>query len=172
MPKPLRRRSVARPAKLRASLQPGAILILLAGRFKGKRVVLLSALPSGLLLVSGPYSVNGVPLRRVNPAYVIATAASVDVKGVDVSKFCDAYFKAADAKAAKKKTGAPGKKGGDADFFSGGAEAKTKEPLPASVVANQKAVDAALEAKLGDLKGYLATPFSLQKGDRPHLMKF
>lgn len=36
-----------------------------------------------MLLVTGPFKVNGVPLRRVNARYVIATSAKVELKGID-----------------------------------------------------------------------------------------
>lgn len=34
-------------------------------------------------MVTGPFKVNGVPLRRVNARYVIATSSKVDLKGID-----------------------------------------------------------------------------------------
>ena len=75
-------------------MTPGSILILLAGVNKGKRVILLKNLDSGLLLVTGPFLLNGVPLRRVQPCHVIGTKTKFDISGIKLSeKLDDKLFK-------------------------------------------------------------------------------
>jgi len=165
---PKKARKSVRPAKVRQSLQPGTVVILLAGRFRGKRVVVLKHLSQGVLLVTGPFKVNGVPLRRVNARYVIATSTSVDLSGVDekVVEKCsqDGYF---------TKDKAAHKPGEDA-FFKQGEKPEKKETSK-DRVEDQKAVDKALLAtikKEAHLADYLGASFSLRSSDRPHQMVF
>jgi len=150
----------------RKSLQPGTVLILLAGRFRGKRVVLLKNLEQGVLLVTGPFKINGVPLRRINSRYVIATSYKVDISGLDEKKVNEVsqpkYFT---AEKAKEKAGA------DAFFKQG--EKPQKKQINSSRAADQKAIDKALIAnikKVEMLPSYLASTFSLRSGDKPHEM--
>jgi len=161
-------RKTIRAYKPRASLQPGTVLILLAGRFRGKRVVLLKNLDQGVLLVTGPFKVNGVPLRRVNSRYVIATRTKVDVTGIDsavVEKVsADNYF-ARDRKSEKK---------GEEAFFKQGEKPEAKK-VNSGRAEDQKSVDKALLASLKKepfFLSYLAATFSLRNGDKPHEMVF
>ena len=80
--------------------------------------MLLKPLSQGVLLVTGPFKANGVPLRRVNARYVIATSQKVDVSGVDtavVDKVSQEGYFTKD-KAQKKK--------GEEAFFKQGEKAE------------------------------------------------
>jgi len=57
------------------------------------------------LSLSGPFKINGVPIRRVNQTYVIATSTKVDISGVNVEKFDDKYFAREKKKKATKTEG-------------------------------------------------------------------
>ncbi|KAL7629343.1 60S ribosomal protein L6 [Parahypoxylon ruwenzoriense] len=166
--KPKTVRKALRPWAPRKSLQPGTVLILLAGRFRGKRVVLLKTLDQGVLLVTGPFKINGVPLRRVNSRYVIATSYKIDLNGLEQSKVDEVaeaqYFTRDKAK----------DKASEDAFFNQGEKPQKKE-ISTSRAADQKTIDKPLIAsikKVDLLASYLASSFSLRKGDKPHEMKW
>ncbi|KAJ9201275.1 hypothetical protein DTO166G4_6038 [Paecilomyces variotii] len=167
-PQPKKVRKSIQPTKLRETLQPGAVLILLAGRFRGKRVVLLKHLSEGVLLVTGPFKINGVPLRRVNHRYVIATSTKVDLKGIDekvLEKVSEADYFTKEKKAEKKTEEA---------FFKQG-EKPEKKKVTSARASDQKAIDSVLLANIKKeqfLGSYLSTSFSLRNGDKPHEMKW
>ncbi|KAI8632081.1 ribosomal protein L6e-domain-containing protein [Xylariaceae sp. FL1651] len=166
--KPKKVRKALRPWTPRESLTPGTILILLAGRFRGKRVVLLKSLDQGVLLVTGPFKINGVPLRRVNARYVIATSQKVDVTGLDQKKIDEIAQPKYFAREASKD------KASEEAFFQQGEKPQKKE-ISSSRAADQKTIDKALIAnikKVDLLASYLASSFSLRKGDKPHEMKW
>uniref|UniRef100_A0A0N4ZYI5 Large ribosomal subunit protein eL6 n=1 Tax=Parastrongyloides trichosuri TaxID=131310 RepID=A0A0N4ZYI5_PARTI len=152
--------------KLNSKITPGTILVILAGRYAGKRVVFLKQLPkSGLLLVTGPFSINSVPVRRIAQKFVLPTSTKIDVSGVKIpANMDDAYFKRTKAFGKEKK-----------DIFEQGKQEYT---LTEARKADQKTIDTAIlasikkhaDAKL--LTGYLRTCFGLAKRQYPHKMVF
>lgn len=117
-----------------------------------------------LFFSTGPYKINGVPLRRFNQAYVIATTTKVDVSAVDVSAITDAFF-AREAPAAS----AAG------EFLEEEKPADVVSELKEKRKSTQKTVDAALMPaikKVEFMRQYLNAKFSLSNGQYPHQLVF
>jgi large subunit ribosomal protein L6e len=152
---------------IRSSITPGTVLILLAGRHKGKRVVFLKQLSSGLLLVTGPYHLNGCPLRRINQSYVIATKTKINVKDVKIpERVNDDYFKRQKLRKQKHAEG---------DIFNTKKEvyAVSDERKEDQSSVDRQILDAIRQSSEKKLVfGYLGAMFSLSNHQFPHKMVF
>lgn len=152
---------------LRKTITPGTVLILVAGRHAGKRVVFLKQLKSGLLLVTGPFKLNRCPLRRINQIYVIATSTKVDLSKVNLpANLDDAFFNRTKAKKQKPTEG---------EIFETKKEVyKPNDERKAAQLEVDKQLLAAVKAhperKL--LTSYLKSRFGLSNKQYPHTMKF
>ena len=153
---------IPKKTHISAELVPGQVVIILSGRFRGRRVVFLKKLETGLLLVTGPYKYNGVPLKRVNAAYVLPTNTKLTIDAKVADEIKDDFFKRIEIERKEEK-----------DFF---ADEKTKKERITEERRNaqnkidtevKKAVDA-----VPMMKDYLRNRFALKNGDKPHLMKF
>lgn len=126
-------------------------------------------MPSGLLLVTGPYSVNKVPLKVIHRRYVISTQAKIDVSKVKVS-VQDDYFPQG-RKSQKKSIYR------QSVSYSSKQDKKIhsrREPTDIEVKTQQQVdqqVMSALE-KVPQMADYLKSMFTLKTGEFPHLMKF
>lgn len=153
---------------LKKNIQPGQVLILLAGRHAGKRVVFLKQLKSGLLLVTGPFKLNGVPLRRINQIYVIGTSTRVDLSKANMpANLDDKFFNRIKAKKAKKTA--------EGEIFNTKKEEyKVTDERKTAQVAVDKEVTAAIKSSADKtaLQLYLKSRFALSNKQYPHKMKF
>merc|ERR1712113_919298 len=150
--------------KLKEGIVPGSVLILVAGRHRRKRVVFLKQLESGLLLVTGPFKINGVPMRRVNQKYVLPTSTSVDISKVAIPENVnDDYFRRQELNTDKK---------AEEGIFT--KQVETYKVSDARK-ADQKTVDASIIAAAKQepyLVQYLSSNFALRNGQAPHMMTF
>lgn len=150
-------------------MQPGSVVILLSGANRGRRVVVLKKLGSGNLLVTGPYSINGVPLSRVNPAYVLATTTRVSLDGV-AANVDDSFFKHG-----KKFTKNELKNASEIRQKQVEASKSQEQKWREELKGVQKGVDAKLLEnikKVEHLRGYLGTRFTISNNVRPHELRF
>ena len=157
-----RKCKIPKKSHISAELTPGQVVIILSGRFRGRRVVFLKKLESGLLLVTGPYKYNGVPLKRVNAAYVLPTNTKINVDGKVAESINDKFFSRVIIKREKEE-----------DFFV--EEKAKKERITDERKKAQNDVDTVVKKAVDDvpmMKEYLRNRFALKDGDKPHLMKF
>jgi large subunit ribosomal protein L6e len=153
--------------KLRKTITPGTVLILVAGRHAGKRVVFLKQLKSGLLLVTGPFKLNGCPLRRINQIYVIATSTKVDLSKVNVPEnLNDAFFNRVKPKKQKST---------EAEIFDTKKEQYkvNQERKDAQLNVDKQLIQAIRShPDKSILARYLKAKFALSSKQYPHQMKF
>ena len=153
---------IPKKTHISTELVPGQVVIILSGRFRGRRVVFLKKLETGLLLVTGPYKYNGVPLKRVNAAYVLPTNTKLKVDGKIADSVKDDFFKRVQIKREKEE-----------DFFT--EEKAKRERITEERKKAQNDVDTAVKKAVDEvpmMKEYLRNRFALKNGDKPHLMKF
>ncbi|GIY09103.1 60S ribosomal protein L6 [Caerostris extrusa] len=153
---------------LRGSITPGTVLIMLAGRHRGKRVVFLKQLGTGLLLVTGPYQVNGCPLRRVNQIYTIATSTKLDISNVKMPEHLDdKYFR-------RKKPQKKSKKDEEEIFETKKEEySVTEQRKKDQLEVDRQVLDVIRKhPEKNTMIQYLKALFYLQNKMYPHKMKF
>merc|ERR1711990_488685 len=154
--------NTTKQTKLRGSITPGTVVILLAGRHKGKRVVFLRQLESGLLLVTGPYKINGVPLRRVPQSYVIATKTKINISDLTVPAAVSEAMFTRENKKRKPQLGI---------FEESDLLYKVSDERKEA----QQEVDNQILPKISEvdhLRKYMSSVFTLRKGQYPHAMLF
>nr|CCC94184.1 putative 60S ribosomal protein L6 [Trypanosoma congolense IL3000] len=167
---------------VRKSCTPGTIVIILAGRFRGRRAVILKQLPhNGPLVISGPMKYSGVPIRRIDSRYLIATSTKVDIASVDTAAITPELFK---REKSEKRVKSEEEFMGDKAKRKAEIKAKkTAKAAPKGAVSDVRAqlqnkVDTALiqaikKDPLGKEKaGYLHSVFTIKPGDAPHRMKW
>ncbi|KAJ8972097.1 hypothetical protein NQ314_000323 [Rhamnusium bicolor] len=173
-PRPAKKSFRQHKRTLRDSLTPGTILILLAGSHKGKRVVLIKQLYSGLLLVTGPFGINACPLRRISQRYVIGTQTKIDLSDLKLpskSMMIILQEKGKSVQRKRKEIFSKPKKKLNIYFFKGYKVSDQRKT-------DQKEVDKQIYAAIRKhpdhkvLLAYLSSMWGLRSSQYPHRLKF
>jgi len=162
-----KKKTVCRITKLKKTLTPGTVIIILKGTYAGKRCVFLKQMPSGMILIAGPFGINGVPVRRFQQAFVLGTSTKIDISNVTYPEIMTDELFGKEKVKAKKVNGVFEKVVKQTEFKPTGEKLAAIQAVDAMVV---EAVKAHPEAAL--LKKYLVTKFSLVNGMHPHRMQF
>lgn len=173
--------------KLRKSIEVGKIAIILAGKHMGKRCIITKILPSGLVVVTGPFEINGVPLKRIDPRYLIVTSTnifSIDNMGKlkkdfeqKTAEIEDSLFlKPKEIKARQKKIL---KKKDESlfmnDFLKHMHEIRRTDPKMQKIEKIQNELGTLMKTDIEKnkmIKAYLKTKFTLRNDMMFHKMKF
>lgn len=140
-----RNRAQNRQTKLRKSMTPGTVAVVLIGPYMSKKVVFLKQLDSGLLLCA---CLNNESVRRFPQKWLLATSQTVDVSKVKAA-LADSDFK---TKKGSKESG----------FFEDGQKSGMSEEFTAAAAKIVGAV--AKSAKKQQLMyEYLCARFTLDK---------
>ncbi|ETB62719.1 hypothetical protein YYC_00411 [Plasmodium yoelii 17X] len=173
--------------KMRKSIQIGKVAIILTGKHMGKRCIITKILNSGLLAVVGPYELNGVPLKRVDPRYLIVTSTNVfDLNNLSQikDKFIqtaedihdDIFIKSNDIKKRQKKL----LKNKNESLFMNDViqqikEIRDSDPKMKKIKSLQKQLGDLLKPEMSKdkmLRSYLKSKFTLRNNMSFHTIKF
>jgi len=155
--------------------QPGRVVIVLTGPYRGRHAVVLKQLESGLLLITGPHVVNGMPLRRVHRKFVITTSTQIDLSKVQLpAHLNDKYFAKPVVTAATRKAQQAEADQNQSIFTPRKPEYVLTEQRKQDQINIDKQVLAAVkshpESRL--MVQYLSSHFFLKNRQYPHKMKF
>jgi len=150
-------------------------------------------LPSNLVVVSGPFRLNRVPLRRVDAAYLIGTSVQINLPEIlkkELSEVTDDHFskklkakKLNQKSALSKKYLKEKKEKGTAEKSETGQKRKREDTDKDRKVKKRKTAKAAFQAKIDsplmaeikkqpELDNYMRSRFFLTEGQFPHALKF
>lgn len=155
--------------------QAGRVVILLTGPYRGRHAVVLKELESGLLLITGPHVISGLPLRRVHRRFVIATSTQLDLSKVKLpEQINDKYFAKPVVTAATRKAQKAEADQSQSIFTPRKQEYVLSEERKKDQITVDKQVLTAIKAhpESSLMAKYLASHFYLKNRQYPHKMNF